>query len=46
VTFRVADLDVRDYYVRVRVDGADSALIDVSGPTPAYDATQKVTVTQ
>jgi hypothetical protein len=46
VTFWVADLDVRDYYVRVRVDGADSALIDVSGPTPAYDATQKVTVTQ
>ena len=46
VTFRVADLEVRDYYVRVRVDGADSALIDVSGPTPAYDATQKVTVTQ
>lgn len=46
VTFRVADLDVRDYYVRVRVDGADSALIDVSGPTPEYDATQKVTVTQ
>jgi hypothetical protein len=45
VTFRVADLEVRDYYVRVRVDGADSPLIDVSGPTPAYDATQKVTVT-
>lgn len=45
VTFRVADLEVRDYYVRVRVDGADSPLIDVSGPTPAYDETQKVTVT-
>ena len=45
LTFRVSDLEVRDYFVRVRVDGADSPLVDLSGPTPAYDATQKVTVT-
>jgi hypothetical protein len=45
LSFEVADLEVRDYFVRVRVDGADSTIVDFTAATPQYDATQKVTVT-
>ena len=44
LSFAVPDLSVRDYFVRLRVDGVDSFLFDLSGPKPIYDATQKVTV--
>jgi hypothetical protein len=30
--------------VRLRVDGTDSVLLDLSGPAPAFDATQQITV--
>jgi hypothetical protein len=33
-----------EYLLRLRVDGADSLLLDRSGPAPAFDATQKITV--
>jgi hypothetical protein len=33
-----------DHWLRLRVDGADSLLIDRSGPAPAFDVTQKITV--
>jgi hypothetical protein len=33
-----------EHVLRLRVDGADSLLIDRSGPAPAFDATQKITV--
>lgn len=44
LSFVVPDLSVRDYFVRLRVDGVDSFLFDLSGPKPVYDVTQKVTV--
>ncbi len=31
------------HWLRLRVDGADSLLLDRSGPVPAFDATQKIT---
>jgi hypothetical protein len=33
------------YYVRLRVDGVDSFLINRSLNPPQFDATQKVTIT-
>jgi hypothetical protein len=32
------------HWVRLRVDGADSVLLDRSGPAPVFDATQQITV--
>jgi hypothetical protein len=32
------------HWLRLRVDGSDSRLVDRSGPAPAFDSTQKVTV--
>jgi hypothetical protein len=32
------------HWVRLRVDGADSILLDRSGPAPVFDATQQITV--
>jgi hypothetical protein len=32
------------HWVRLRVDGTDSVLLDRSGPTPVFDATQRITV--
>ncbi|MFO1161110.1 MAG: DUF4255 domain-containing protein [Reyranellaceae bacterium] len=32
------------HWVRLRVDGADSILLDRSGPAPAFDVTQQITV--
>jgi hypothetical protein len=32
------------HWVRLRVDGADSILLDRSGATPAFDVTQQITV--
>ena len=32
------------HWVRLRVDGADSVLLDRSGPAPVFDVTQQITV--
>jgi hypothetical protein len=32
------------HWVRLRVDGTDSVLLDRSGPAPTFDATQRITV--
>jgi hypothetical protein len=32
------------HWVRLRVDGADSVLLDRSGPAPVFDTTQRITV--
>jgi hypothetical protein len=33
-----------EHWLRLRVDGADSLLLDRSGPAPVFDVTQKITV--
>jgi hypothetical protein len=33
-----------DHWVRLRVDGADSVLLDKSGPAPIFDPSQQITV--
>jgi len=45
LTFQASDVANGDYFVRLRVDGVDSILVDRSKKPPVYDATQKVTVT-
>ena len=45
VTFNAQDLLPGDYFVRLRVDGVDSILIDRSVTPPVFDQTQKVKVT-
>ena len=45
LTFLAANLSAGDYFVRLRVDGVDSLLINRAVTPPAFDATQKVTVT-
>jgi hypothetical protein len=43
--FAAEGLAAGDYFVRLRVDGVDSPLVDRSAAPPVFDATQKVTVT-
>ncbi len=45
VTFTVAGLFPGDYFVRLRVDGVDSLLVNRAVAPPVFDPTQKVTVT-
>ncbi len=45
VTFTVLDLTPGTYFVRLRVDGVDSLLVNRSVNPPVYDPTQKVIVT-
>ncbi len=45
LTFNAQNLLPGDYFVRLRVDGVDSILIDRSVTPPAFDQTQKVKVT-
>jgi hypothetical protein len=42
--FQVKDVVPGSYYIRLRVDGVDSLLIDHTGPAPVFKATQKVTL--
>lgn len=42
--FNAIEIPVGDYFVRLRVDGVDSLLIDRSVTPPIFDATQKVTI--
>ena len=43
--FSLAGLVAGEYFVRLRVDGVDSLLVDRSQTPPVFDATQKVTLT-
>ncbi len=45
LTFNAQNLVAGDYFVRLRVDGVDSILIDQSVSPPVFDQTQKVKVT-
>jgi hypothetical protein len=42
--FRAADVAPGDYFIRLRIDGVDSLLIDRSVTPPVFKATHKVTV--
>lgn len=44
LTFRSANLTSGKQWVRLRVDGVESILIDRSGSLPAYDPTQQVII--
>lgn len=44
LTFRMTDVPDDEYYVRLRIDGVDSLLIDRSVTPPVFDESQKVTV--
>jgi hypothetical protein len=45
LTFTVPDLQPGTYFVRLRVDGVDSLLVNRSVNPPVFDPTQKVIVT-
>jgi len=45
LTFQAQNLSPGDYFVRLRVDGIDSQLVDRTAVPPMFDSTQKVTVT-
>lgn len=45
LTFAAASVPAGQYWVRLRVDGIDSLLVDRSATPPVFDATQQVTVT-
>ncbi len=45
LTFVLADAEPGEHLVRLRVDGVDSLLVDRAKVPPAFDQTQKVTVT-
>jgi hypothetical protein len=45
VTFQVTDAEQGEYFVRLRVDGVDSLLVDRQAEPPRFDPTQKVTIT-
>jgi hypothetical protein len=42
--FDVLDAPVGEYFVRVRIDGVDSLLVDRSASPPVFDPDQKVTI--
>jgi hypothetical protein len=44
LAFRFRQLPAGEYYVRLRVDGVESLLVDRAASPPAFDSTQKVTV--
>jgi len=45
LTFIAPNVAAGEYFVRLRIDGVDSVLVDRSVTPPAFDQTQKVTVT-
>jgi len=45
LTFATTGLAAGNYWVRLRVDGVDSLLVDRTKTPPAFDPTQQVTVT-
>lgn len=44
LTFLLTDVAPGEYYVRLRIDGVDSPLIDRSGEVPVFDSDYKVTI--
>jgi len=44
LTFHLTGVTAGDYYVRLRVDGVDSLLIDYTASPPVFDASKKVTI--
>lgn len=44
LTFVAANMAAGDYYVRLRIDGVDSLLVDRNAKPPKFDASQKVSV--
>lgn len=44
LTFRLSDVPDGEYFVRLRIDGVDSLLIDRSATPPVFDVSQKVTI--
>jgi len=44
LTFRFGQLPAGEFYVRLRVDGVESPLVNRASTPPSFDATQKVTV--
>jgi hypothetical protein len=45
LTFVVTDVETGDYFVRLRIDGIDSLLVDRSVTPPTFEPDQKVTIT-
>ncbi|MGC2108250.1 MAG: DUF4255 domain-containing protein [Candidatus Korobacteraceae bacterium] len=45
LTFQATNVAAGNYFVRLRVDGVDSILVNRTVTPPLFDATQKVTVT-
>jgi hypothetical protein len=45
LTFQAPGVTAGDHFVRLRVDGVDSLLVDKSKTPPVFDPAQKVTVT-
>jgi hypothetical protein len=45
LTFVIPSASAGTFFVRMRVDGVDSLLVDRSVKPPIFDATQKVTIT-
>ena len=45
LTFQAADVVAGEYFVRLRVDGVDSILVDKTVTPPVFDPARKVTVT-
>ena len=44
LTFVVRAAPAGQSFIRLRVDGVDSILVDESGPTPVFDPTQRITI--
>jgi len=44
LNFIAADIPPGEYYIRLRVDGVDSILVDLSGPSPIYDPQMRITI--
>lgn len=45
LSFTVSQAEPGDYHLRLRVDGAESILVNRTVSPPAFDATQRVTIT-
>ncbi len=45
LTFKAEDLTAGVYFIRLRVDGVDSLLVDRAAAVPSFDPTQVVTIT-
>ena len=44
LSFKAQNLTAGDYYVRLRIDGVDSLLVDRSGKVPKFDSSRAVKV--